>query len=78
MKKRILDWKIWKSGTYKFREGKGLRDKVKDLDDVGFDLLTKFLQIDPEKRISAEDALKHPYFNDLDEKTKALYVGCDD
>ena len=33
----------------------------------------KFLQIDPEKRISAEDALNHPYFNDLDETTKKIY-----
>ena len=72
------DLPLWKSETYQFREGKGLRDKVKDLDDVGYDLLIKFLQIDPEKRISAEEALKHPYFNDLDEKTKALYVENED
>ena len=65
---------MWKSETYQFREGKGFRDKEKDLDDDGYDLLLKFLQIDPDKRISAEDALKHPYFNDLDEKTKALYT----
>ena len=63
----------WDSEIYKFRKGIGLRDRMKDLDDVGFDLLMKFLQIDPDKRISADEALKHPYFNDLDEKTKEIY-----
>ena len=64
---------LWDSEKYKFRFGIGLREKLKDLDDEGFDLLMKFLQIDPEKRISAEDALNHPYFNDLDETTKKIY-----
>ena len=59
---------------YGFRVGLGLRDKMKDLDDVGFHLLMKFLQVDPSKRISAEEALNHPYFNDLDETTKELYI----
>ena len=65
---------LWDSEKYEFREGVGLRDKMKDLDDVGFDLLMKFLQIDPNKRISAEEALNHPYFNDLDKTTKELYI----
>ena len=53
-----------------------MRNKVKELDDVGYDLLIKFLQIlqiNSRKRILAEEALKHSYFNDLDEKIKALY-----
>jgi len=68
---------LWDSEKYKFRAGIGLRDKMKDLDDVGFDLLMKFLQIDPDKRISAEEALKHPFFNDLDDATKELYINED-
>ena len=30
----------------------------------GFDLLAKLLEYDPEKRITAKDALQHPYFQD--------------
>ena len=33
---------------------------------VGLDLLAKMIQQDPCKRISAKQALHHPYFNDLD------------
>ena len=43
------------------------------LDDNGIDLMKKLLELDPEKRILAPDALQHPFFNDLDEITKKLY-----
>ncbi|EFJ19614.1 hypothetical protein SELMODRAFT_110637 [Selaginella moellendorffii] len=39
---------------------------VPDLDPKGVDLLTKMLQYDPSKRISAKAAMQHPYFENLD------------
>merc|ERR1739842_159764 len=36
------------------------------LDQNGIDLLDKMLVYDPSKRISAKQALQHPYFDDLD------------
>jgi cell division cycle 2-like protein len=34
------------------------------LDGNGFDLLSKLLTLDPRKRITAEEALNHPYFRE--------------
>ncbi len=31
------------------------------------------LQLDPEKRISADEALKHPYFDDAQSIIKEIY-----
>jgi len=39
---------------------------VFNLDPNGVDLLSKMLQYDPAKRISAKEALDHPYFDSLD------------
>ncbi|EGG07064.1 uncharacterized protein MELLADRAFT_35629 [Melampsora larici-populina 98AG31] len=41
-----------------------LRSKFKYLTELGIDLMNALLTYDPSKRISAEDALRHPYFNE--------------
>eukprot|EP00957_Ditylum_brightwellii_P099419 7573242-Ditylum_brightwellii.AAC.1 len=38
---------------------------VPTLDENGVDLVTKMLQYDPARRITAQDALKHPFFYDM-------------
>lgn len=35
------------------------------LDKLGIDLLSRMLVYDPDKRVTAADAMKHPYFDDL-------------
>lgn len=34
------------------------------LSEIGFDLLNRMLIYDPKKRITAEEALNHPWFNE--------------
>jgi len=46
-------------------KGETLEKVVPRLDKKGFDLLYKLLQHDPKKRITAEAAMRHPYFDDL-------------
>lgn len=41
-----------------------LRSKFTTLTQAGLDLLSKLLTYDPKKRYTAEEALRHPYFDE--------------
>lgn len=43
----------------------GLKSLVPSLDADGIDLLSKMLQYDPARRITAQAALEHPFFYDM-------------
>eukprot|EP01059_Diplonema_ambulator_P014660 TRINITY_DN255_c0_g1_i2.p1 TRINITY_DN255_c0_g1~~TRINITY_DN255_c0_g1_i2.p1 ORF type:complete len:298 (+),score=132.67 TRINITY_DN255_c0_g1_i2:57-950(+) len=45
--------------------GKSLASVCKDVDSLGIDLLGKLLTYDPNERITAVRALKHPWFQDV-------------
>ena len=51
--------------TFPQFKGKGINAYNRNIDSVGLDLLSKMIRLDPCKRISAKQALQHPYFNDL-------------
>ncbi|CAB0038924.1 unnamed protein product [Trichogramma brassicae] len=61
---QLTDYKAtfpnWKSNN--------LQAQVKTLDNQGLDLLEAMLIYDPAARITARDALLHPYFEDLDKR----------
>lgn len=49
-----------------------LRMLIPQLDPLGADLLVRLLQMQPERRISAADALRHPWFEGLLSETEPL------
>jgi len=42
-----------------------VQDMVPSLEPLGLDLLSQMLRYEPQKRITARAAVKHPYFSDV-------------
>ena len=68
-----MEYSGWKDENWEVYLPKNLKEILPTLDDNGIDLLKKLLELDPEKRILATEALEHPFFKDLDEETKKMY-----
>jgi serine/threonine protein kinase len=49
-------------GNYPKWTGHKLRHRVPLMDTQAYDLLQSMLEVNPNKRITAKDALNHPYF----------------
>eukprot|EP01095_Lingulamoeba_sp_RSL-Kostka_P010911 TRINITY_DN400_c0_g5_i1.p1 TRINITY_DN400_c0_g5~~TRINITY_DN400_c0_g5_i1.p1 ORF type:complete len:306 (+),score=103.14 TRINITY_DN400_c0_g5_i1:94-1011(+) len=60
----VIDLPEWRD-DFPLYESLDITEIVPGLDEVGYDLLEKMLQYEPSKRITAQDALNHPYFDDL-------------
>lgn len=55
--------------TFPNWSGNHLADGLKALDSTALDILQKMLVYNPPHRITAKEALEHPYFKDLDKST---------
>jgi len=61
---KLKDWHIYPQWT-----ANDLQKYIPDLEPAGVDFLKRCLIYDPAKRMSAKEALNHPYFDDLDKNT---------
>lgn len=55
----------WNPELYEVFPPQDLKQYVPNIDEDGFDLLKKMLRLDPDKRITTNDALLHPYFDEI-------------
>jgi cyclin-dependent kinase len=52
---------------WKVEGNSNLKKLCSNMDERGIDLLQKMVELEPSKRISAKEALDHPYFEDYRE-----------
>ena len=70
--KLLPEWGVRDNNFENYPE-KSFKEIFPNLDSEGINLMQKFLHLEPEKRISAEEALKHPFFDDLMPNIKKMY-----
>lgn len=70
--KELPEWAANENNFENYPE-QDIKNFVPNLDQEGVDLLQKFIQLEYEKRISAEEALKHPFFDDILSDMKQIY-----
>jgi serine/threonine protein kinase len=57
---------------YPIYKGEALEKLVPGLDEQGIDLLDKMLRSNPAERITAKEAMKHPYLKDVPDYIKNM------
>ena len=70
--RELPEWGVG-DNNFEVLKPKSFKELFPNLDTEGIDLLQKFLQLEPDKRISAEEALKHPFFDDILPSVKKIY-----
>lgn len=67
----LKDLPLYKT-DYPVYQGESLEKLVPNLDEQGYDLLDKMLKCNPSERITAKEAMKHPYLKDVPDYIKNM------
>lgn len=70
----MTDLPNWKEENFEKYPADDLSKFVPRLDADGLDLIKKMLKINPSQRITAKAALEHPYFKELPDFVKKIYM----
>jgi len=69
----VKDLKDWNKDKFEKKEPVPIHKICPRLDQAGLDLLSKSMKIDPKKRITAKQALEHPWFDEVRDDLEKTY-----